>query len=321
VVIPTYNGARFLANTIASVHAQTVQPSEIIVVDDGSTDDSAAVAERCGVTVVRQANGGIGAARNAGIAAATQPWVAFLDHDDMWVANKLELQWQAAHRFPEAVLIAADCAAVSPSGEVLIPSYASRGVVHYDRLTIDERDGDMVLHRRAFDELAMTGWFLMPSASMARRDVLVQAGAFDVRTRRWEDTGCFLRVLKYGALVFVQRPLIKWVVHESNSHKDGMAMLHGFFALHDLMRRAPEAYPASYRRKMDAERPVQLRELARAALDTDARAAMTHAWESLRLAPSLRALLLLGLAVLPPVLRRGLVAAKRRVRGIKPVGH
>jgi hypothetical protein len=87
------------------------------------------------------------------------------------------------------------------------------------------------------------------------------------------------------------------------------------------MRLEPEAYPASYRRKMDAERPVQLRELARAALDTDARAAMTHAWESLRLAPSLRALLLLGLAVLPPVLRRGLVAAKRRVRGIEPVGR
>jgi glycosyltransferase involved in cell wall biosynthesis len=321
VVIPTYNGARFLADTIATVHAQTVKPSEIIVVDDGSTDDSAAVAERCGVTVVRQANAGIGAARNAGIAAASQPWVAFLDHDDMWVANKLELQWQAVLRFPEAVLIAVDCAAVSPSGEVLIPSYASRCVVHYDRLTIDERDADIVLHRRAFDELATTGWFLLPSASMVRRDVLVQAGAFDVRTRRWEDTSCFLRVLKYGALVFVQRPLTQWVVHESNSHKDGMAMLQGFMELHEVMRLEPEAYPESYRRKMDDERPERLRELARQELDTNVAEAARHAWESFRLAPSWRAIFLLCLAVLPPEARRGLISVTRRVRGIETVAR
>jgi glycosyltransferase involved in cell wall biosynthesis len=318
VVIPTFNGARFLADTIATVRSQTVQPSEIIVVDDGSTDDSAVVAEQCGATVVRQANRGIGAARNAGIEAATQPWVAFLDHDDQWTPDKLERQWRAMERFPEAVLIAADCAAVAPNGEVLIASYASRSVVHYDRLTIHARDGDTVLHRHAFDELATTGWFLMPSAALVRRDVLVRAGAFDVRTRRWEDTSCFLRVLKYGALAFIQRPLTLWVVHDGNSHKDGVAMLQGFMELHALMRLDPEAYPESYRRRMDAERPERLRELARAELDTDGRAAAAHAWESLRLAPSLRALLLLGLAVVPPALRRVLIGGQRRLRGIQP---
>ncbi|MBK9344263.1 MAG: glycosyltransferase family 2 protein [Dehalococcoidia bacterium] len=90
VVIPAYNAARFLAEAIESVFAQTVAPGEVIVVDDGSTDETAALAlQYPDVALLQRENGGIGAARNAGIAAARGGFLAFLDADDIWPAGRL----------------------------------------------------------------------------------------------------------------------------------------------------------------------------------------------------------------------------------------
>ena len=96
VVIPVFNGERFLAEAIESVAAQTLPPEEIIIVDDGSTDASPAIAGSFSkVRLIRQPNTGGAAARNAGIGAARSDLVAFLDQDDLWAPRKLELQ--AAH--------------------------------------------------------------------------------------------------------------------------------------------------------------------------------------------------------------------------------
>ena len=103
VVIPAYNAARFLPRCLESVFAQTLKPLEVIVVDDGSTDNTAAVAEELGATVLRRPNGGPGAARNAGIQFASGEWIALLDADDLWAAEKLERQ--AACIRPETVLV------------------------------------------------------------------------------------------------------------------------------------------------------------------------------------------------------------------------
>lgn len=93
-VIPAYQAERFLAEAIDSVLGQTHQSLELIVVDDGSTDRTAAVAESYGdrLRLIRQANGGYHSARNAGVEAARAPWVAFLDADDVWLPVKLERQ-------------------------------------------------------------------------------------------------------------------------------------------------------------------------------------------------------------------------------------
>ncbi len=79
VVIPAYESARFIARTIASARAQTLAPMEIIVVNDGSRDETAAVARAAGATVITQENAGVCAARNAGIMAASGDWIALLD--------------------------------------------------------------------------------------------------------------------------------------------------------------------------------------------------------------------------------------------------
>jgi glycosyltransferase involved in cell wall biosynthesis len=94
VVIPCYNGAKYLREALDSVLAQTLPPLEVIVVDDGSTDDSAAIAESFGppVRVIRQSNQGESVARNRAIGEAKGEWVAFLDADDLWLPEKLAEQ-------------------------------------------------------------------------------------------------------------------------------------------------------------------------------------------------------------------------------------
>src|SRR4051812_27917089 len=91
VVIPTYNGLDRLKRTIASVRAQSFPAHEIIVIDDGSTDDTPTIAEVCGdaIRYVRTTNGGQQRARNHGVSLATGEWIALLDHDDIWEPDYL----------------------------------------------------------------------------------------------------------------------------------------------------------------------------------------------------------------------------------------
>jgi glycosyltransferase involved in cell wall biosynthesis len=107
VVIPAHNREQMLARALGSVLAQSPAPEEIVVVDDASSDGTAAVAEEMGARVIRHdRNRGEGAARNSGIEAATQPWVALLDSDDEWLPHHLGRLWAAREAH---VLVASSC--------------------------------------------------------------------------------------------------------------------------------------------------------------------------------------------------------------------
>jgi glycosyltransferase involved in cell wall biosynthesis len=95
VVIPALNAERFIGQAIESVHAQTLKGSEIIVVDNGCTDRTAQIATEMGANVVVEWQRGLSRARNAGIRESTQEWIALLDSDDLWDAEKMERQWLA----------------------------------------------------------------------------------------------------------------------------------------------------------------------------------------------------------------------------------
>ena len=102
VIIPVFNGARYLRAALESVFAQTYRPFEVIVVDDGSADDSGVIAQSFpDVRYIQQANQGVAAARNNGIEAARGEFFAFLDQDDLWKPEKLELQIDYLQRHPE----------------------------------------------------------------------------------------------------------------------------------------------------------------------------------------------------------------------------
>jgi glycosyltransferase involved in cell wall biosynthesis len=109
VVIPAYRSAGTIRRAVDSVLAQTHAAAEIIVVDDGSPDDQAAVVERAygpRVSLLRRENGGAASARNAGIDRATGSYIAFLDADDYWEADKLALQLALFDRHPELGFVA-----------------------------------------------------------------------------------------------------------------------------------------------------------------------------------------------------------------------
>ena len=105
VVIPTYNRIEWLKDSLESVMSQTVSAEEIIVVDDGSTDETLSFLENFEVTVVHQQNQGPSAARNVGARMAKTKWLAFLDSDDRWFPNKLECQLNYLDKNPDVELV------------------------------------------------------------------------------------------------------------------------------------------------------------------------------------------------------------------------
>lgn len=167
VVIPCYNRAGLIANSVASAMAQTHPPHEIIVVDDGSVDGSADVAAKLPgpVCVIRQPNGGPASARNNGIAQATGDWVAFLDSDDTWHPDKLRLQLAAAERFPDVGLVFCDTL-VQTATKVTMPSrFALGGIYGHEK----QRDGDQIYLDRSHFTTMLVDSRVITSAVMARR--------------------------------------------------------------------------------------------------------------------------------------------------------
>ncbi|GIK72612.1 MAG: glycosyl transferase family 2 [Chloroflexota bacterium] len=206
VIIPVYNSERFLAEAIQSVLVQTLPPDEIIVVDDGSTDNSAAlVAEMplpsmTELILVRQPNLGPAAARNRGVALASGELLAFLDADDIWLPDKLEQQ--VAHLARNSAADGVICRVES------FVELGGRWPPGRNR-TLFEQNPPMYIF----------------STLLIRRDALNRAGYLDVQLRAGEDTEWFARARDLG-LVFDITPavLLRRRFHSANlSHSAAAA--------------------------------------------------------------------------------------------------
>jgi glycosyltransferase involved in cell wall biosynthesis len=205
VVIPAYNAAPYLAETLTSVRAQTAPHYEIIVVDDGSIDDTVSIAERFGARCLRQSNLGASTARNAAIRAARGQYVAFLDADDLWAPDKLEKQaaYLAAH--PDTVWIYSDA---------LVFDSATRHMICRIGERIQLYSGDILrpLLLRSF----------IPSATpVVQRDALFEAGLFDeARERRiGEDWSLWLRIAERHPVAFLDEPLALIRAHRGSASR------------------------------------------------------------------------------------------------------
>ncbi len=189
VIIPTYNRAQWVRRAIDTALSQTFQAAEIVVVDDGSTDDTAEVVRGLGgagrpeIRYIHQTNAGPSAARNRGIREARGQWIAFLDADDEWLEHKLERQAAGLRRDPELAWSVANCARLEGNREIP-PRF--RG----DLVERAERDG----HVPFFQACIEWGAWFITSGFVIRTSVLREMEGFDESLIVGEDTDLWWRI-------------------------------------------------------------------------------------------------------------------------------
>jgi glycosyltransferase involved in cell wall biosynthesis len=236
VVIPTYNRAALLPEAVDSVLAQTYPALEVVLVDDGSRDDTAEVVRtRYGadprVRYFFQANAGVSAARNRGIREARGEFVALLDSDDVWYPHKLALQVAALRALPDAGMIWTDMEAVGPDHQPLHARFLRRmyhayrffpnpvdvfpsGLIvgpEHPALARELPPGSKVYHGDIFSAMAL-GSLVHTSTVLLRRDRLERVGFFREDYRAGEDYDFHLRTCKAGPVAFIDVATIKYRV-------------------------------------------------------------------------------------------------------------
>lgn len=232
VVIPTYNRARFLPAAIASIRAQTWPCAEIVVVDDGSTDDTAEVLTTLGEGIVhlRQQNAGPAAARNRGIREARGDLIAFLDTDDRWCPRKIERQVELLRRHASVALVSADMAIEDEHGSALVASnFAKRGLAAFFG---DLKGAPVPDAPRRLLQLN----FINTSTVLARREVLLALDGFDTRLRYGEDLELWLRIAARHDIACVPSVEEIRVEHSSNVTKSVEPMLKGYVDMARVIR-------------------------------------------------------------------------------------
>ena len=210
VVIPTFNRAFQIGEAIRSVLQQTQPPSEVIVVDDGSTDDTADVCAAFGhpVRYVRQTNAGVSAARNHGARLAAGDLIAFIDSDDVWRPEKLAVQCAALAQDPGAEWSITGCETIDAEGGVVEGGLRSVfGVFdeqrltparffarYFEQFTIDVAQRSWAGFRGDAYLPLFLGNFALPSSALIRRELFERLGGFDPEFRLAEETEFFHRV-------------------------------------------------------------------------------------------------------------------------------
>jgi glycosyltransferase involved in cell wall biosynthesis len=226
VIIPAYNCDRYLAEAIDSVLSQTYTDYEIIVVNDGSTDQTVAVLRGYGdrIRVIHQANQGVAIARNNGIQAARGEWVAFLDADDFFFSDKLADQMAIAQANPHLGMIHSGWRRVNAQGELLLE----------------------VQPWQQIPQLDLESWLrwkpVLPSAMLFRRQWLEKAGGFDPRFPPAEDTDLVLRLAALGCeATWLRKVTVGYRQHENSAMHKGLpqakslsAVIDNFFAQPNL---------------------------------------------------------------------------------------
>jgi glycosyltransferase involved in cell wall biosynthesis len=228
VIIPSYNSAGFVVPAVESAFAQTYSPVEVIVVDDGSTDNTRErlVPWNDRVRYVYQPNGGLSKARNRGIKEARGDLIAFLDADDQWLPSKLDKQWERLRTNPQAPL------------------------VHTDLYQLREPAGDRVYayrNRGRFSGHCYAEFFsgnsIVPSTVMITRRCLEEVGRFDeeIRGASTQDFDLWFRVARHFPLSYVGEPLVLYRQHPTNASRNQRMMLEDEYY---VLAKALQADPA-----------------------------------------------------------------------------
>lgn len=191
VIIPTYNRVKWISSAIESVFQQTIKNLELIVVDDGSKDDTGKIVKYLDskVRYIRQEHQGVSAARNTGIRASKGQYIGFLDSDDLWKPKKLELQLQLFQRKPYLLLV--------HSNEVWI-----RGDKKVNPRKIHEKSGGWIFSR------CLKLCCISPSSVIVHSDLFKYIGLFDEKLPACEDYDLWLRTTCLFPVGYVPEKLV-----------------------------------------------------------------------------------------------------------------
>jgi len=206
VIVPAYNAANFICETVDSALVQTHQDLEVIVVNDGSTDSTLERLRPYGnrIKVLELVNGGVARARNAGVNAATGSWIAFLDADDFWTPDKIERQ--LAHS--DAPLRYTDRLNIGARGD--LPELQS--------LVTPMFEGDL------FETLMIEGNFITTSSVLLRRDLFEQMNGYFTGLNGTEDWDLWLRIAERHRIGLLAEPLISYRFHPGGLSRNYVKM-------------------------------------------------------------------------------------------------
>jgi glycosyltransferase involved in cell wall biosynthesis len=243
VVIPGYQSAGFISDAVAYALRQTVAPLEVIVVDDGSSDETAERARTAGARVIRQSNLGVSTARNVGVAAARGEWIALLDSDDRWEPEKLECQLRAIAAVPDAVLVFCDYYEFAGTRRLRERCVAGRAVYRTIR-KVDLGCDAFSCERASLLRAYFLENFIQPTTLLVRRDRFLACGGFDPEIRLCEDWEFVLRVLSGdGAALVVERALAGYHLRSGSASRRYVNIYVAAIELSERIAREPRRYP------------------------------------------------------------------------------
>jgi len=219
VIIPVYNGKDFVEKALRSVIRQEYPAHEIIVVDDGSTDDTHRILDSFGDRIIlrRIKNQGAAVAMNVGLSIATGECVAFLDQDDIWFANYLKVQAEVVRKYPKAGFFCCDFVCRYPFNH-------NRLQKHFLSLRyLREINFDGILKTNPFELLIKENFTGAVSSVVIRKEVIDQVGKFD-KEILVEDYDYWLRCAKITKFVILSRTLLYKRIHKNNFSNNKILM-------------------------------------------------------------------------------------------------
>jgi len=205
IIIPVYNAEKFIKKTIESVLSQTYKDYEIIIVDDGSTDNSKKILDefKDKVRYFKQANSGVSSARNRAIKEAKGEYIALLDQDDLWYSEKLKKQINFIKKNPNAGMVYSDCYYIDDKDKVISRVF----------------ENQKFYCGKIFENLVIENFIPIPTV-LIKKEVLNKTGLFVENYSHAEEYDLFLRISKDYEVGFMNEALAGYRVHDTNLSKN-----------------------------------------------------------------------------------------------------